>query len=619
MKPLDENGHSDQSADVLQKVFMVAARLARKKRLFLDLSQEEQNLVVQDLGACCWDQEKMKPLSDVNVLESIVKSMRETILSEVQESPFFSIITDKVVSVDDQKYAPVFVRYVDSFTPKVELLGFLPLDSSSDADNQAKMLSGILSEEWGLQMGCCRGLSFMCTGAGGQGLRKLSLGLLESFPLAVNTPSESCGLAYWLSGRLHTDPIAKVLGVVQDLLLFFDQSPRLHIALSQTREGLLNTPREALAEVPETCLSKWKKTEDFFDILVDMLEGVLNCLDSVSNNADGSWSNSMSIHALMLSTTIREADFVISLVILKNACAPLRNCSTVFRCGNPADIICELEKIPIIIESLAKMLENIDVVHSTWFEEATQLAAKVAGALSYPDMIGSFDSPEVGYRETVSMPVLSGLIGEMKFNFSECHLKALRVLSLLPTCNPLPILPEEADKLYTIYRSDLPEPDMVEEEINAWATVWQEKYQDSSLPTSISETLHHPEAKGHPNVTTLLRLVAVLPSISMECDLMKTTLNLLRSLIRNDYSSASKVNTVMLLMHRPMLRTLEQVIEQCMELDAKSHGFLSPVCICAWHHMFRDLMGVILWLINLSCVLCLTFLGKGESLRYENG
>lgn len=597
-KPLDDddNRHCVQPVDSLQRVFMVAARLARKKCLLLELPKEEQDLVVQELGMCQWDQENTKHFSDL--LDNIVKSMRKAILSEVQESPFFSIITDKLVCVDDKKYVPVFVRYVDNFTPKVEFLGFLPLDSSSDADTQAKTLSSILSDEWGLQMGCCRGQSFMCMGFVGQGLRKLSLDFLENFPLAVNTPSESCGLAYWLAVSLQNDPIVKVLGVVEDLLLFFDQSPRLYVELYQTREGLLNTPREALAEVPETCLSKWKKREDFFDVLVDMLEGVLTCLDSVSNNSDGSWSNSMSIHALMLSTAIRESDFVVSLVILKNACTPLRNCSTVFRCGNPADIICELEKIPVIIESLVKMLENISVVNNTWFEEATQLAAKVAGALSYPDTVSSYDSPEVGYRETVSLPVLSGLIEEMKFNFSECHLKALRVLSLLPTCNPLPILAEAPDKLYTIYQSDLPEPDAAEEEINTWVTVWQEKYQDSSLPTSISETLHHPEAKGHPNVTTLLRLVAVLPSISMECDLMKTTLNSFRGLIGNDYEGANKTNTVMLLMHYPMLRTLEQVIDKCMELDEKSHGFLVPVCICATQFMFRNVTGFI-------CCFCL--------------
>ncbi|KAL6472114.1 hypothetical protein MHYP_G00183020 [Metynnis hypsauchen] len=578
VKPLDENGHSGQPVDNLQsseRVFRVAARMARRNCLFLELPKEEQDCIIQELSTCHWSQGNIKCLSDEEILENFVKSIRETILFEVQESPFFSIITDKMVSVDDKKYFPVFVRYVDDCTPKVELLGFLPFDGSAEADVQAKTLSDTLKEEWGLQMAYCRGQSFMCMGASSHSLRKMSLDFLASYPLAITTPSESCGLAYWLAVSLHNDPITKVLGVVEDLLLFFDQSPRLHIELSQTMEGLLSTPREALAEVPETCLSRWKKAEDFFDILVDMLEGVLSCLDSVSNNSNGSWSNSMSIHALILSTAIRESDFVIPLVILKNACAPLRNCSTVFRCGNPADIMCELEKIPLIVESLSNMLENINVVHAVWFEEAAQLAAKVAGGLSYPEAVGNYEAPEVGYRETVSIPVLSGLIEEMKFNFSECHLKALKVLSLLPTCNPLPILPETTDKLYTIYQSDLPEPDTVEDDINTWATAWREKYQDISPPASISETLHHPEAKSHPNVTALLKLVAVLPSISMECDLMKTTLNSLRSFLRNDIvCRGTKTDIVMLLMHHKALQTLEDVIDRCMENDPESHEFL---------------------------------------------
>lgn len=580
-KPLDENGHTSQPADNLQSseiIFRVAARVARRNCLFSGLPKEEQDCIVQELSTCQWDQANNKCFADGELLEKIVKSIRGIILSEVQESPFFSVITDKLVSVEDKTYIPVFVRYVDDCTPKVELLGYLPFDGSCDADVQAKALADVLTEEWGLQMSFCRGQSFMCMGASIQSLRKLSLDFVASYPLAVCTPSESCGLAYWLAASLHNDPIMKVLGVVEDLLLFFDQSPRLHIELAQTMEGLLNTPREALAEVPETCLSRWKKTEDFFDILVDMLEGVLSCLDSVSNNVNGLWSNSMSIHALILSTAIRESDFVIPLVILKNACAPLRNCSTVFRCGNPADIICELEKIPLIVESLSKMLENVGAVHTAWFEEAVQLAVKVAGGLSYQETVESYESPEVGYRETVSIPVLSGLIEEMKFNFSECHLKALKVLSLLPTCNPLPILPEATDKLYTIYQSDLPDPETVEENINTWASAWREKYQDTQPPASISETLLHTEAKSLPNVTALLKLVAVLPSISMECDLMKTTLNSLRTLLRNDIvCRGSKADTVMLLKHRQVLLTLEEVIEKCMENDPESHAFLTQV------------------------------------------
>lgn len=321
-----------------------------------------------------------------------------------------------------------------------------------------------------------------------------------------------------------------------------------------------------------------EKERRLFDILVDMLEGALNCLDSVSTNSSGSWSSSMSLHSQTLCTAIRRVEFVIPLVILKNACAPLRNCSTVFRCGNPADIICELEKIMPIIDSLSKMLDNVSAVHSTWFEEAVELSTKVTGLLSYAESVSCYDSPEAFYMEAVSLPVLNGLIEEMKFNFSENHLKALKVLSLLPTCNPLPILPESKDKLHTIYLSDLPEPETVEEDINTWATVWREKYQDVCPPTSISETLLHNEAKNFPNIATLLKLVAVLPSISMECDLMKTTLNALRTLLRDGiFSRGSKTDAVMLLMHRQTLQSLEEVIEKCVDGDPESQQFLAQV------------------------------------------
>ncbi|XP_051764384.1 uncharacterized protein si:dkey-250d21.1 isoform X1 [Ctenopharyngodon idella] len=578
---VDENGRSDEPADNIrncEEVFKQAAKLARRNCSLINLNKSEQDAVVQKLASCHWVQKEGASFSEREMLQSIVKAIRETILTEVQDSPFFSIITDRAISVGEAKFLPLFVRYVNDCIPKVELIGFLPFDESSDVDLQAKALSATLEDEWGLQMGCCRGQSIMCIGTGSQSLRKMALGFLESYPLAVNTPSESCGLAYWLALSLQNAYITKVLETAEDLLQFFDQSPKLESELAQTMDGLLNTPREALAEIPETCLSRWKKREDFFDILVDMLEGALNCLDSVSTNSSGSWSSGMSLHSQTLSTAIRQVDFVIPLVILKNACAPLRNCSTVFRCGNPADIICELEKIMPIIDSLSKMLDNVSAVHSTWFEEAVDLTTKVTGLLSYAESVSGHDSPETFYMEAVSLPVLNGLIEEMKFNFSENHLKALKVLSLLPTCNPLPILPESTDKLHTIYISDLPEPETAEEDINTWATVWREKYQDVCPPTSISETLLHNEAKNLPNIATLLKLVAVLPSISMECDLMKTTLNALRTLLRDGiFSRGSKTDAVMLLMHRQTLQSLEEVIEKCLEGDPESHLFLAQV------------------------------------------
>ncbi|XP_044226753.1 uncharacterized protein si:dkey-250d21.1 [Thunnus albacares] len=577
MKTADENGHTGDNRQSLARVFRLAALLGKKNSSFSDLSEEEQELFIQELSMCHWFRREGKctpSISEAETVKLLIEGIRDVILKEIQESPFFSLITDKPVKIADKTHLPVFVRYVGESAPKVELMGFLPFDENGHVDTQARKLAKILTEEWGLPMSHCRGQAFMHLGSGYQSLKKMSLDFLKSYPLSVVTPSESCGLAHWLAGSVPCPSVAKMLDITEDLLLFFDESPCLEGQLAQAVDGLLNMPREALEEIPETCCSRWKKREDFFDILADTLEGILSCLDAVSSNATGA----KSMHAQVLSTALRNMDFIVTLVILKNACAPLRNCSTVFRCGNPADILCEVEKIPSIIETLNKMLENVSTVHSSWFEQAFQLATKVAPEqVCFSEESNSYESPEIYYRENLSIPLLRSLIDEMKYSFSDSHLKALSVLSLLPSCNPQPILSESTDKPFSLYLTDLPEPEAAEQEINAWATVWREKYQDVAPPTSIAETLVHPESKSHPAVTLLLRLVAVLPSVSIECDLMKTTLNSMRDLLRNTVCKGNRTVHVMLLSHYATLQRLPEVIGKCIEVDPESSLSLSQV------------------------------------------
>ncbi|KAM4547004.1 uncharacterized protein V3H82_020695 [Fundulus diaphanus] len=577
MKAADENGLTGDNSQSLATVFRLAALLGRRRSGLCDLAEEDREPLVQELKLCHWfgSESKSTPwISDDEIVSLLINGIRDVILREIQESPFFSLIVDRAVKVADKTHLPVFVRYVGEAAPKVELMGFLLFDESSSVERQAASLAKILTEDWGLPMSQCRGQAFMHLGLSFQGLKKMSLDFLSNYPLCVVTPSESCGLAHWLASSVPCPSVAKMLDITEDLLLFFDESPHLEEQLAQAVDGLLNMPREALEEIPETCCSKWKKREDFFDILADTLEGVLSCLDAVSSSATGA----KSMHAQVLSTALRNMDFIITLVILKNACAPLRNCSTVFRCGNPADILCEVEKIPSIIGTLENLLQNVSTVHAAWFEQAFLLATKVAPEqVCFSEEANSYDSPEIYYRDTLSIPLLHSLIEEMKYSFSDSHLKALSILSLLPSCNPQPILSESGEKPFSLYLTDLPEPDVAEQEINAWAAFWREKSQEIALPTSIAETLVHPESKSHPTVTLLLRLVAVLPSVGMECDLMRSTLNSMRDLFKNTACRGSRISQVMLSSHPSTLQRLPEVIEKCVEVDPDSASCLSQV------------------------------------------
>ncbi|XP_077448555.1 uncharacterized protein LOC144068143 isoform X1 [Stigmatopora argus] len=576
-KPVDENGQLGDNRQCLLTIFKQAAILGKKNTSIVDLSEEQRDYFTQELNMCHWVKEENRctlPMSEAELVTLFTEAIREVLLSEIQESPFFSLITDKPVKIADETHLPVFVRYVRESIPKVELLGYLPYDKDCDVNVQASKLTKILTESWGLPMVHCRGQALMHLGSEYQSLKKMSLDLLKNYPLCTVTPSESCGLAYWLARGVSCASVVKMLAITEDLLLFFDGAPRLEEQLAQALDGLLDMPREALDEIPETCCTRWRKREDFFDILADTLEGILGCLDAISCDAEGS----VSMHAQVIAAAMRNMDFIVALVILKNACAPLRNCSTVFRCGNPADILCEVEKIPAIIETLRKMLNNVNTVHLTWFETAFQLASKVAPHQVYfTEESSGYESPEEYYRESLSIPLLKGLIDEMKYNFSDNHLKALSILSLLPSCNPQPVLPQSTEKPFNLYLPDLPEPDTLEQEINAWAAVWRDKDQDVAPPTSVAETLVHPESKNHPTVILLLRLVAVLPSVSIECDLMKSTLNSMRDTLKNTVCKGNRTAHVMLHSHNTALQRLPEVIAKCIEVCPESSSCLTQV------------------------------------------
>lgn len=575
VKPIEENGCTGDNGQSLKTVFRLAAFLRKKNSSLSQLSEEDRALLVQQLSMCHWTGTHNKDtpiISDGEIAKLLINGIRTVILKEIQESPYFSLIIDKPVKTAEKMHLPVFVRYVEESIPKVELMGFLPFDESSNVDTQAKNLAKILTDDWQLPMCQCRGQAFMRSGMGSDSLKKMSLDFLKLYPLSVVTPSESCGLAHWLVGSVPCPSVAKTLAITEDLLLFFDETPCLQRQLAQTVDKFLNMPREALDEMPETCHSKWNKREDFFDLLVDTLEGVLGCLDTFVLSSAGSKSK----HARVLSTVLRNIDFIVTLVILKNVCAPLRNCSTVFRCGNPSDILCEVEKIPSIIETLNKMLQNVNTLHSTWFEKAFQLATKLAPEqVCFSEEVEDYESPEIFYREKLTIPLLKCLVDEMEYSFSDSHLKALSLLSLLPSCSP--ILAESSEQPYSLYFSDLPEPEMAIQDINIWASIWREKHQEVAPPTSIAETLIHPESKNHPTVSLLLRLVAVLPSVSMECDLMKTTLNSTKLLLKDTVCKGNRLDRVMLLSHNTTLLRLPEVIKHFVDICAESKPFFSQV------------------------------------------
>uniref|UniRef100_W5MBH1 THAP-type domain-containing protein n=1 Tax=Lepisosteus oculatus TaxID=7918 RepID=W5MBH1_LEPOC len=581
LKVLTENGHPGDDRQGLEAIFRTAAQLARRNCQVSDLpSGEQQDLLLDLKNTCHWaptGEQHSLDISMDEILTLLVRSIRQEVLFEIQKSPFFSLIVDRVATIAGKKYLPTFVKYLFDCSPKVELIGFLPYDDKSDGDALAENFHATLTEDWGLQMKYCRGQAYMRLGAESLGIKKASLNFLGRYPLAINTPCSSSGVVFWLAGCLPCPSVSRGLETVEQLLLFFDQSHKLPEEVVQVAGELLDSPKELVAEEPRTSCLNLVKREDIFDILVDRFEGLLKCLDTVSSNTSGSWSDRLALQASLLSGVMRDTDFVVTLVLLKRAFSLSRSFCHVFQCGNSASIVSEMDKAGATIDFLKNALANIDVVHPAWFEEALQLANKVnGGRVSFPQDSCSFESPERYYKQTLSIPILSSLMEEIRHAFSDSHLKTLKYLALVPSCNPGTSVPECLEKMPIIHQIDLPEPDTVQEDLSNWGSFWKEK-SGVSLPASVYDTLLHPESECSSNVFTLLKVLAVLPSIRPQSSITEDGLTSLRACLRSAVNRSSKPDLLILQVHQRAVGNLDDVIDKYIEADPERRALLSKV------------------------------------------
>lgn len=116
-------------------------------------------------------------------------------------------------------------------------------------------------------------------------------------------------------------------------------------------------------------------------------------------------------------------------------------------------------------------MENIEVYHEFWFEEATNLATKLDIQMKLPGKFrraqqGNLESQltsESYYKDTLSVPTVEHIIQELKDIFSEQHLKALKCLSLVPSVMGQLKFNTSEEHHADMYRSDLPNPDTPQE------------------------------------------------------------------------------------------------------------------------------------------------------------
>lgn len=457
------------------------------------------------------------------LIQALEKSICRKLIEEVKENGFFSLLTDDLVRISGEWYLPVFLRYVDQLKNLQErFVGFYPFNGDGDA--LAENMLSDMTEKWGLDMGKCRGQAHSCSGTQSNEIKKLAMKVNETYPLAVLTLRSTCTLNLHLAKGANLSGVQLVLSTLRRIESFFSLSPLLHSELEHAISVFFPDKEEKVKELNEICRSNWTSQNDAFDVAVEILEALLLCLDSVHDNEDIRWSDEVTQSAYEISKALTDFEFVMSLVVLKNTLMLTRAFGKNLQ-GSAADLHSAAGSLKAVLHSLKEMHDHIEVYHEFWNDEAVNLAAALDVTVKAPRSflrrrqsdLGAV-RPDAYFRDHLSVPFVSHVIQEMDELFCEDHLKALRCLSLVPAVIEQ-LKPTEPDQESAqVFKDDMPNTEGLSAELHCWQVKWGKKVKGETAPTTLLQTTQLPDMKFFPNTHAILKLVSILPVLTLERD-----------------------------------------------------------------------------------------------------
>nr|XP_048291031.1 52 kDa repressor of the inhibitor of the protein kinase isoform X2 [Myodes glareolus] len=326
-------------------------------------------------------------------------------------------------------------------------------------------------------------------------------------------------------------------------------------------------------ELKEICHSQWTGRHDAFEVLVDLLQALVLCLDGINSDTSIRWNNCIAGRAFVLCSAVTDFDFIVTIVVLKNVLSFTRAFGKNLQ-GQTSDVFFAASSLTAVLHSLNEVMENIEVYHEFWFEEATNLATKLDIQMKLPGKFrraqqGNLESQltsESYYKDTLSVPTVEHIIQELKDIFSEQHLKALKCLSLVPSVMGQLKFNTSEEHHADMYRSDLPNPDTLSAELHCWRIKWKHRGKDIELPSTIYEALHLPDIKFFPNVYALLKVLCILPVMKVENERYENGRKRLKAYLRNTLTDQRSSNLALLNINFDIKHDLDLMVDTYIKL-----------------------------------------------------
>ena len=261
--------------------------------------------------------------------------IKERLSPEVKKAKYFSVLPDEAADVSNVEQMPLVIRYVNSDSEICEAFtGFIACDEgvSGEAISE-KVLQGV--EDLSLNMIFCRGQGYDGAGNMAGKCSGAARRIADKYPKVPYVHFGSHALNLSVASACNIQVVRNMM--VRVKAVFFNVSPkRFSLLTKKIQEFNPNARHNHLIDV---CRTRWVARIDGLDVFAEVLEPVVNSLETIKDNVGGKW-NSDSVMQVDSSTRL-----FLSIYILSSCCLSLsRSYAASHQATSVYDVRCSCSK-----------------------------------------------------------------------------------------------------------------------------------------------------------------------------------------------------------------------------------------------------------------------------------
>ena len=306
----------------------------------------------------------------------------------------------------------------------------------------------------------------------------------------------------------------------------------------------------------DLCKTRWAERQNAYQhfyqayiFITESLEliGYQQHLDKYGS-VFGNWDASSCNDAKQTLTSITTFEFITVFLTIYQYLSHLAGITVKLQ-KRALDIVEAHEQIEEVSQMFKDERQNIESGFSKIYDHAIRIAEKIGTPAEMPRIASrqrhrsntEASNPLEYYKRNVAIPFLDHIIAFIDQQFSQSSTKASFLMGLIP--NIVCSKDVDLESTVSMYKEDLPSPELFEMELKRWKHKYILKPADHR-PTTPALAIKECDQDMVPNIYTLLQIACIIPVTSCECERSASGLRRLNNYMR---ASMEKIDCPVLL------------------------------------------------------------------------